>query len=174
MSGKSRINFVQEQEMSLYLRVIQSSDLEEILEFEQAKLRETVVDEDERIFAAWHSRWRKESLEHYIPMGWSFLARDRNMATEQLPEGPLVGYFLAQPLLFFAGQTQSLWVEHMQFQALQARDELCELAYRLSREKHFQKVLFPESATVMNAVKSFKPTNWNPQVLSVASTKAST
>ena len=159
--------------MSLYLRVIQSSDLDEILELEQSKLRETIADEDERMFAAWHSRWRKESLEHYIPMGWSFLARDQNQATAQFSEGPLVGYFLAQPLLFFAGQTQSLWVEHMQFLSLQARDELCELAYKLSREKHFQKVLFPESPTVMNAVKSFKPTAWSPQVLSVASTKAS-
>ncbi len=160
--------------MSLYLRVIQTSDLEEILDFEQSRLRETVTDEDERIFAAWNSRWRKESLEHYIPMGWSFLARDRNQATAQLPEGPLVGYFIAQPLLFLAGQTQSLWVEHMQFQALQARDELCDLAYKLSREKHFQKVLFPDSPTVMNAVKSFKPIAWNPQVLGVATTKVST
>ncbi len=160
--------------MSLYLRVIQASDLDEILEFEQARLRETVTDEDERIFAAWHSRWRRESLEHYIPLGWSFLARDRALTTPEIPEGPLVGYFLAQPLLFFAGYTQTLWVEHMQFQALQSRDELCELAYKLSREKHFQKVLFPNFPTVMNAVSSFKPTSWDPQVLSVASTKAST
>jgi hypothetical protein len=107
-------------------------------------------------------------------MGWCFLARDESQPSSFSKEGSLVGYFLAQPLLFFDGQTQTLWVEHMQFSTLVARDSLCELAYKLSREKHFQKVLFPESQTVANAVKSFKAESWDPQVLSVLTTKVST
>lgn len=159
--------------MSLYLRVIQAADLDEILLFEQNKLGETIADEMEREIHSWNARWRKESLHHYLPMGWCFLARDRNLSSEHSSEGLLVGYFLAQPLLFFDGNTQSLWVEHMQYSTLQARDELCELAYKLSREKHFQKVFFPESQSVMNAVKPYKAENWDPQVLTVATTKAS-
>lgn len=160
--------------MSLYLRVIQPDDLDEVLQFEKAKLQETITDEMERELKSWNSRWRIESLNHYLPMGWSFLARDRNLKSSFSSEGLLVGYFIAQPLLFFEGQTQTLWVEHMQYNTLQARDELCELAYKLSREKHFQKVLFPESQSVMNAVRAYKAQNWDPQVLSVATTKAST
>ncbi len=160
--------------MSLYLRTIQAADLEEIVDFEKNKLRETVADEMERELHSWNARWRQESLNHYIPMGWCFLARDRNLKSAFSSEGQLVGYFLAQPLLFFDGNTQTLWVEHMQYSTLQARDELCELAYKLSREKHFQKVLFPESQSVLNAVKAMKAQNWDPQVLSVATTKAST
>ena len=159
--------------MSLYTRVMQSSDLEEILHFEKAKLQESMDDEMEREIKSWSSRWRKESLEHYFPMGWSFLVRDRSQPSPYSPEGLLVGYFLAQPLLFFDGQTQTLWMEHIQFSTLQARDELCELAYKLSREKHFQKVLFPESQTVLNATKNFKSQSWGPQVLSVQTTKVS-
>lgn len=159
--------------MSLYLRVIQPADLDEIIEFEKVKLKETISDEMERELHSWNSRWRKESLDHYLPMGWSFLARDSSQQSEVSSEGLLVGYFIAQPLLFFDGQTQSLWVEHMQYGTLQARDELCELAYKLSREKHFQKVFFPENQSVRNAIKSFHPENWDPQILSVQTTKAS-
>jgi hypothetical protein len=160
--------------MSLYVRVIQPADLEEIVDFEKNKLRETVADEMERELQSWNARWRQESLNHYVPMGWSFLVRDRSQKSAFSSEGLLVGYFLAQPLLFFDGNTQTLWLEHLQYSTLQGRDELCELAYKLSREKHFQKVLFPESQSVLNAVKSFKATNWDPQVLTVATTKAST
>ncbi len=160
--------------MSLYLRVIQTADLDEIVDFEKTKLRETVADEMERELLSWNARWRAESLNHYVPMGWCFLARDRNLTSAFSKEGQLIGYFLAQPLLFFDGHTQSLWIEHMQYTTLQARDELCELAYKLSREKHFQKVFFPESQSVMNAVKAFKAQNWDPQVLVVNATKVST
>ncbi len=159
--------------MSLYLRVIQPNDIEEIVQFEKSKLKETVSDEMEREIQSWNSRWRQESLNHYLPMGWSFLSRDRNLKSEYSSEGLLVGYFLAQPLLFFDGQTQSLWIEHIQYSTLQARDELCELAYKLSREKHFQKVFFPESQSVLNAVKAYKAEPWDPQILTVATTKAS-
>ncbi len=148
--------------MSLDLKVILPADLQEILDFEEKKLRETVADENERTFQAWNARWRKESLEHYLPMGWSFLARD---------EGDLEGYFIAQPLLFLDGQTQSLWVEHLQYSSLEARDQLCDLAYRLAREKHLQRVFFPNSTAILNSVKAFKPEAWNSMTLVIKTTK---
>lgn len=159
--------------MALLCRIIQSSDLEEILNFEKRRLMEIMPDENERTLHSWHARWRQESLEHYLPLGWSFLARDPDLATEAEPEGPLVGYFLAQPLLFLDGQTQSLWVEHVSASSLQSRDQLCELAYKLSREKHFQRVFFPNTTGVANSVATFRPEPWNVSVLCVKTTRTS-
>lgn len=157
--------------MSLNLRIIQASELDEILEYENRKLSEMIADEMERTMAAWNTRWRREALEHYLPMGWSFLARDLSQASAHSTEGALVGYFIAQPLLFFEGQTQSLWIEHIQYSSLQARDELADLAYKLSREKHLQKVFFPESQSLLSAIRGMKAESWDPQVLSVKTTK---
>lgn len=148
--------------MSLDLKVIQASDLDEIIDYETKKTVDAIPDENDRRFHMWSSRWRRESLEHYLPMGWSFLARDGET---------LVGYFLAQPLLFFDGQTQSLWMEHIQFNSLHVRDALCELAYKLSREKHFQRVYFPQVTTVQNAIKPYSPVDWQPVVSLVKTTK---
>lgn len=157
--------------MGHYCRIIQIADLSEIMDFESKKLVELIPDEMDREIAAWNSRWRKESLEHYIKGGWCFLARTPDISSEFSPEGKLAGYFIAQPLLFFDGQTQSLWVEHLSFLSLQARDELCELAYRLSREKHFQKVFFPNSTGVQNSVGIFKPEVWQPLTLTIKTSK---
>jgi hypothetical protein len=147
-------------------------DLQEILDFENRKLQELIPDEMERTLHSWNVRWRKESLEHYIPLGWSFLVRDRETPSVDSDEGTLIGYFLAQPLLFLDGQTQSLWIEHLQPASLQARDELCELAYRLSREKHFQKVFFPNVSGINNSISAFKAEVWNPAVMHIKTTKA--
>ena len=157
--------------MSLYCRVIQKEDLAEVLEFENKKLQEAYPDEMERTFAGWNSKFRPEALEHYLALGWSFLARDSEAKSSFSSEGLLVGYFIAQPLLFLDGQTQSLWIEHIQTTSLQARDELCALAYGLSREKHFQRVYFPQENGVSNSIQSFKPEPWQPAVTSVRTTK---
>jgi hypothetical protein len=157
--------------MNLFCRVIQVQDLNEILDFENKKLQESIPDEMARTLHSWNVRWRKEALEHYLASGWSFLARDPDKLSEFSDEGLLVGYFIAQPLLFLDGQTQSLWVEHLQYASLQARDELCELAYRLSREKHFQKVYFPDVSGINNSISSFKAETWNPAVMHIKTTK---
>lgn len=157
--------------MSLYCRTIQKQDLAEILEFENKKLQEAYPDEVERTFASWNSKFRPEALEHYINLGWSFLARDSETPSPHSSEGLIVGYFIAQPLLFVDGQTQSLWIEHVQHNSLQARDELCTLAYGLSREKHFQRVYFPQENGVANSIQSFKPQAWQPNVTVVKTTK---
>lgn len=157
--------------MSFYCRVIQKEDIEELLDFESRKLMETEQNEMEREFIKWNSRWRKEALEHYTQLGWSFLARNSEIRSNFSNEGLLVGYFTAQPLLFLDGQTQSLWVEHMSYSALQARDELVEIAYRMARDKHFQRVYFLNNQGVVNSVKAFKPESWNPQMIYVKTTK---
>lgn len=150
--------------MSLYCKVILAEDLQEILDLENKKMQDAYPDEMERMIAGWNSKFRLEALNHYIPMGWSFLARDNETHK-------LMGYFIAQPLLFLDGQTQSLWVEHVQHCSLQARDELCELAYKLGREKHLQRVYFPHENGVPNSVNSFKPETWAPGTISVKTTK---
>lgn len=157
--------------MGFDCRVIQPSDLQELLDYEQRKLVESVPDETERQIQAWHAPWRREALEHYLPLGWSFLARDRDVSNPQSPEGALVGYFIAQPFLFVGGQTQSLWVEHLAYSSLQARDELAELAYKLAREKHFQRAFFPNVSGIANSVSAFKAENWAAPVLSVKTAK---
>lgn len=159
--------------MSLSLRIIQVGEIDEILEYENRKLAEQIPNEIDRELHAWNTRWRRESLEHYIPMGWSFLARDPSQPSPHSPEGLLVGYFIAQPMLFLDGQTQSLWVEHLQYSSLMARDGLCDLAYRLSREKHFQRVYFSKVPAIMNSIKQAGAEDWNPQVVYIRTTKAS-
>lgn len=158
--------------MSLFCRILQASDLDEIFEFEQKKLAEQIPDEAERMVAHWNSRWRKEALEHYAPMGWSFLARDPQIKSERSAEGELVGYFIAQPLLFFQGQTQNLWVEHLAYTSLQARDELCDLAYRLSREKHFQRVFFPNYSGLQNSLAAYRAELWQSDAWMIKTTKS--
>jgi len=150
--------------MSLICRVIQADDLQDILDLESRKLQETYPDEMERMMAGWNSKFRIEALNHYLALGWSFLARDDE-------SNKLMGYFIAQPLLFLDGQTQSLWVEHVQYVSLQARDELCELAYKLGREKHLQRVYFPDDNGVSNSISTFKPATWSPGAFVVKTTK---
>lgn len=157
--------------MSLFLRTIQSNDMKEIFEFEDKKLRESLADEADRAITSWSAPWRTESLEHYIASGWSFLARDQERNSKNSSEGELVGYFLAQPLLFFGGQTQSLWVEHLQFSTLQARDELCDLAYKLGREKHIQRVYFQSTSLLAPTLKAMKAMDWNSQTVFIKTTK---
>ncbi len=159
--------------MALFLRVAQIEDLDEILDLEKRKLQETIPNESDRELASWNARWRREALEHYLPLGWSFLARDEQTKSPFSSEGLLLGYFLAQPLLFLSGQTQSLWLEHLQHTSLMARDELCELAYKIAREKHLQKVYFPNANMIANSVKQFKSELWAPNVIEIKTTKAS-
>lgn len=157
--------------MSLNLRIIQPAEIEELMDFEIRKLVEQVPNETDRQIHSWNARWRRESMEHFIPQGWSFLARDPAQHSLYSRDGLLVGYFLAQPMLFFDGMTQSLWVEHLSYSSLQSRDELCELAYKLSREKHFQRVYFSKAPQIMNSIKQTGAEDWNPNMVFIKTTK---
>lgn len=114
--------------MSKEIRVLQLTDKDDIYQFEQKLIRCRVEDEIEREFAAWHAAWRAESLEHYLPLGWSFGIFDDD----------LKGYFLGQPQLFTQGMTQTLWLEHIGYADESLKDELIDIARRICREKHFQ------------------------------------
>ncbi len=158
--------------MGLFFRIATLEDLNEIQEFEKKKQEESISDPVERDIQSWNAKWRKESLEHYLPTGWSFIARDPLIKSQHSEEGQLVGYFLAQPMLFVDGQTQSLWVEYVAFSSLQSRDEICELAYRLSREKHFQRVYFPNSSVIQNSIGHMRPQAFSQAAVFVKTTKA--
>ena len=119
------------------MRILQLSDLAEIQNLEKKILENSMYgqqqDENEREMLSWHASWRQESLEHYLPLGWSFgIWR----------EGRLVGYFIAQPQLFVRAMTQTLWVERLMAESPSEVSNLVDLVYRLCREKHFQKAVF--------------------------------
>ena len=152
-------------------RIVELKDIEELLDFEASQLAQAIPDESERMFAQWNSRARNEALEHYLQLGWSFLIRDPSKPSKWSPEGQLLGYFLGQPLLFFEGQTQSLWIEHICTRQKDVRNELCELAYRLSREKHFQRVYLPNHPEDRDFLQIFKVEAWSPEVLMLKTTK---
>ncbi len=86
-------------------------------------------------FVGWTAPWRTESLRHYLSLGWSMFKRD-------VQTGELLGYVLAQPVLFMRKQTQSVWVEYVDALTPALKAELLEAVVRVSREKHMQRVLF--------------------------------
>ncbi len=148
--------------MSLFLHVLQLSEIDQILTLESRHLKDRVPDEMERQLQSWNARWRREALEYYLPLGWSFCAKE---------DSELVGYFLGQAFMYIDGQTQALWIEHMQFSNLQVRDNLVELAIKLGREKHLQKVYFPNEPTLNSALHPYKSEVWTPSTLMVRTTK---
>ena len=117
------------------IKVLEFSQAEEVMAYEKARLSHLSLEEQE--LAVWDAVWREESLEHYLPQGWSFGAWEEG--------GQLVGYCLAQPFLFFRGMTQTLWVEHMAFDVSRVGQSLVDVIVGWGRSKHMQKVLFRES-----------------------------
>jgi hypothetical protein len=122
--------------MTFDIRILQPSDLDAILQFERARLKAASGDSEmgsiENDMVEWHAPWRREALEHYLPQGWSF---------SLWAGSELQGYYIGQPQLFTRGLTQTLWVEHISAANQSQIDQLIELAYKLSREKHFQKLV---------------------------------
>lgn len=120
--------------MSLLYRIAELADVEAVFNYESRKKHDPSLGEIENQILIWDSNFRKEALEHYFKLGWSFLALDK--------QNNVVGFFMGQPLLFVDKQTQSLWVEYISSDSNEIYTELVDIAYRLSREKHFQRVLF--------------------------------
>lgn len=149
--------------MSLVFKILQLADIEDVTNFEMKIAEKEIPDEMTRMMQSWSARWRKESLDHYIPMGWSFVARNEQNA--------VMGYFIAQPLLFFDGQTQTLWMEHIQASSKEVRDQLCEIGYKLAREKHLQKIIFPNHQAL--DIQHIPTQKWQPPSLEAKTTKVS-
>lgn len=83
--------------MSIVQQVLSLPDLDEVLRYAEGRLKRSEPNEQERMFKSWSVKWRREALEHYLKPGWSFIARDEKT-------NRTVGFFLAQPFLFFAGK----------------------------------------------------------------------
>lgn len=112
------------------LQILSLQELAEVQAYARARA------DSSNPFAEWSAPWRAESLEHYLRLGWSMSRRDA--AT-----GVLQGYILAQPFLFWRGQTQTVWIEHVDGDTPMVRDELVDTIVRIGREKHMQRVLAP-------------------------------
>jgi hypothetical protein len=114
-----------------------------------ARLERSMPDENLRRMTSWHVSWRSESLDHYLPNGWCFGLR--------ADDGQWRGFFLAQPLLFFRGLTQTLWMEYLSFDEKADGDALLEVAVKVAREKHFQAVLISGGVSVADLIEVWRP-----------------
>jgi len=106
-----------------------------LLNFENNKMGESPTLEEQ--MKTWDAPWRAESLDHYLPLGWSFAVSNGES---------LQGYLLAQPLLFFRGLTQTLWVEWMSSNDKGSSQKLVEVIYRWARDKHFQMIVMEDKS----------------------------
>ena len=165
--------------MSISYRIAQIQDSEVIYQFAEDKLRSDLkqapkdsqslhfeMNEMDFMMKIWESRFRKEALEHYLKLGWSFMAYEQQGEKEILK-----GFFLGQPFLFFEGQTQTLWVELIMALDYKIEAELTEIAYKLSRDKHFQKVILPSSVTTLHFDKSLPFQKWSNDYVWLKTTK---
>lgn len=114
------------------IRILLPTDGTAIRQFECE--RGQSLDPAEFELRSWDEAWREESLHHYLPNGWCFGAFHNK--TE------LVGYSLAQPLLYYRGLTQTLWVERLVAKEKLVMDQLFDVLVRWSRDKHLQSVIF--------------------------------
>lgn len=143
--------------MSIVHQVLAPGDLDEIYNYANERLARAIPDENDRMFASWTVAWRREALEHYLKLGWSFIAREE-AAAGSLVKAKVVGFFLAQPFLFFRGQTQTLWLEHVEADDDSISKELVSIAIRVAREKHLQRVLIANSDKLEKELAPWSPT----------------
>jgi hypothetical protein len=144
--------------------VLRSNDEEAILSFEMKRLdADDSLDVMEKQLKSWHAKWRKESLEHYLNIGWSFAIWDSPNKLN------LLGYVLCQPLLFFRGMTQTLWVEHLSAANDEVSEKLGEIIYRWSRDKHLQQIVLPKE--YQPVVKSYSSVAMDGELISVNTSK---
>lgn len=144
--------------MSIVHQVLSAPDLDEVFNYASARLAQQEPDPNERTLKSWSMKWRREALEHYLKIGWSFIAREAENAGG---DPKVVGFFLGQPFLFFRGQTQTLWVEHIEADNETVKAALIEVAVKIAREKHLQRVLFSEASLHADALKAWSATVLN-------------
>lgn len=157
----------------LIYQVLSASDFDEVFGFAERNLQSEIPDETERTFHSWTVKWRRESLEHYLRLGWSFIVREKEEEAELGDKGRIVGFFLAQPLLFFRGHTQTLWVEHIEAIDSGAREGLIEVAVRVAREKNLQRVLFSDADPMSADLQKWSPVPLKDAIAEVRTTKGS-
>ena len=116
-------------------QVLTLSNIEEIQNFETSIMKEKGLSPSDIIFESWKGSTTDEFLEYFLPLGWS-MGIWNNLQKLQ-------GYFLGNVLLFHRGNMQTLYLEHISFKHSKILDEIIELAYRLAKEKHLQRVMLP-------------------------------
>ena len=126
-------------------------DLDAIYTFAANKLSKLAQDPTAFMFESWTAPWRKESLEHYLKGGWSFIA-----STQVEGRREISGFFLAQPILFMSRQTQSLWIEMLLGENQKVSEFLVEIAVKTAREKHLQRVLFADYSQHQSYLNKFE------------------
>jgi hypothetical protein len=129
----------------LSFKVISIGDLDQIHSYEVDKLKNIDMHPVEKELLQWSMPWRKESLEHYLKLGWSFSAHSGDK---------LVGYSLGQPFLFVTADAQTLWVEHVSGDSNEIIEKLVDVSIRWGRDKHFQKVIFKQKLMVPDPFKA--------------------
>lgn len=144
-------------------RIAQIEDVEMVFNYESKKQFNADLNEIENQINVWNSNCRIEALNHYFKLGWSFLALNK--------QNEVLGFFMGQPLLFVDKQTQSLWVEYVSADNNEIRTQLIDIAYKLSREKHFQKVLFAKEIASEKLTQNFQFNNWERSVIYLKTTK---
>ena len=127
------------------IKIMTPDDMDNVFTFEMMRLPGQGIDQEMK---AWHAPWRREALEHYSKLGWSFLQRR---------DGKVAGYILCQPVLFFQSWTQTLWIEHVGAVDEKLGEELIEIAYRWARDKHLQKVYFRKDLPFAGGISFAKP-----------------
>ncbi len=148
---------------NLSYRIAQLEDVEAVFSYESKKQFDANLNEIENQINIWNSNFRIEALNHYFKMGWSFLALNQN--------NEIMGFFMGQPLLFVDKQTQSLWVEFISAENDEIYTELLDIAYRLSREKHFQRVLFSKEIESKQLTKEYQFKNLERSIVYLKTTK---
>lgn len=146
-------------------KILRPEDLEAIIQYELNLVQQKDGDPMELEMETWSALWRREALEQYLPLGWSFAVWSNGDAPK------LLGYFIGQPFLFFRGMTQTLWVEHLNADSEEIKQHLVDVAYRTAREKHFQKVLFYNPEGYESHVQQLKSNAIEDKILEVKTAK---
>ena len=120
------------------------------------------LSEIQREMKSWENPWRKESLQHYSKLGWSFIAFEGD---------EILGYILGQPVLFFNNWTQTLWVEAMSFQDKEVGFQLLDTVVRWSKSKHLQKVIYNKKCSHAGFAKESFPKFQDGDYLHLSTTK---
>ncbi len=148
------------------IKVLRPQDSSAIISFEKTLAASKLDDPMDVEFLSWSAPWRQESLEYYLPLGWSF-----GIWNGEGDSAKLEGYFLGQAILFMQHMTQTLWIEHLSFSSLETANELVDLAYRSSREKHLQKVIFNNSDSFESVLNNYKVNEPDNSVRQINTTK---
>lgn len=134
-------------ESTLEIRILLPADQEAVMAFGRMRLERSESEPMDIEMKAWVARWRAESVSYYLPQGWSFGAFEN---------GKMKGFILGQPILFFRGLTQTLWIEELMFETDVAGEQLLDTCYKWARDKHLQCVLIEGSTARSKLVENWK------------------